>query len=98
LRENGKLFIGTIPAGSPWGRAYLRKGAEGHPVYAYARFQTLSETVHFVEKMGFELRRGCSALLWGPENHQNEGSKVETGIVSGAGFIGLLFESHQGAV
>ncbi|MEE4265739.1 MAG: class I SAM-dependent methyltransferase [Desulfobacteraceae bacterium] len=98
LREKGKLVIGTIPADSPWGKAYLRKGAEGHPVYAHARFQTLSETVHLVQKLGFKLRRGCSALLWGPENHQSRGSKVETGIVSGAGFVGLLFERHPGAV
>jgi SAM-dependent methyltransferase len=98
LRENGKLVIGTILADSPWGRAYLRKGAEGHPVYAHARFQTLSETLHLVEKMGFNLRRGCSAPLWGPDNHQDRGSKVETGIALGAGFVGLLFESHQGAV
>jgi ubiquinone/menaquinone biosynthesis C-methylase UbiE len=98
LRENGKLVIGTIPADSPWGRAYRRKGAEGHPVYARARFHSLYKTLRLVETMGFALRHGCSALLWGPDNRQDRSSKVETGIVSGAGFVGLLFERQPGAV
>jgi ubiquinone/menaquinone biosynthesis C-methylase UbiE len=97
LRENGKLVIGTIPADSPWGRTYLRKGAEGHPVYAHARFYTLSETVRLVEKMGFELQRGCSALLRQPDSRQAGCSEVKTGIVPEAGFIGLLFKSHFSA-
>jgi ubiquinone/menaquinone biosynthesis C-methylase UbiE len=97
LRKNGRLILGTIPADSPWGRSYIRKGAEGHPVYTHARFHPIKETVCLVEKMGFKLRCGCSALFWGPDNPSTRCSSVKTDIVSEAGFIGLWFDvRHAG--
>ncbi|MDX9789027.1 MAG: class I SAM-dependent methyltransferase [Desulfobacterales bacterium] len=98
LRENGTLILGTVPADSPWGRAYIRKGEEGHPVYAHAHFLTIKETVHLFEKMGFELRRGCSALFWAPDTPSSGVSRVEPGIASEAGFVGLLFDAHHAGV
>jgi ubiquinone/menaquinone biosynthesis C-methylase UbiE len=92
LRENGKVVLGTVPADSPWGRAYIRKGDEGHPVYTHARFHTIKETLCLFEKMGFKFRRGCSALFWRPDTPSIGWSRVETGIVAEAGFIGLLFD------
>ena len=92
LRKNGRLILGTIPVDSPWGRSYIRKGAEGHPLYTHARFYPIKKTVCLVEKMGFKLRRGCSALLWGPDNPSTGYSRVKTDIVTEAGFIGLLFD------
>ncbi len=62
------------------------------------RFYTLAEIVSLVEKAGFSFRRGCSALFWGPDTPPTNRSKVETGIVSEAGFVGLLFENHQAGV
>lgn len=98
LPENGKLVLGTVPGDSPWGRAYVRKGDEGHPVYAHARFHTINETVRLFEKMGFMLRRGCSALFWGPDTPSSGCPRVETGIVAEAGFVGLLFGAHHSGV
>jgi ubiquinone/menaquinone biosynthesis C-methylase UbiE len=98
LRGNGKLVLGTVPADSPWGRAYIRKRDEGHPVYAHARFHTINETVLLFEKMGFEVRRGCSALFWGPDTPSNGCPRVEPGIVSEAGFVGLLFDAHHSGI
>ena len=98
LRGNGKLVLGTVPADSPWGRTYIRKGNEGHPVYGHAHFLTTKETVHLFEKMGFELRRGWSALFWAPDTPASGGSRVEPGIASEAGFVGLLFDAHYAGV
>ena len=95
LRENGQLIIGTVPADSPWGKAYIRKGAQGHPVYEHARFHTIDEIIRRVEKMGFELRRGCSALFRGPDTLPSGSRRVESGIVAEAGFVGLLFEVNH---
>ncbi len=98
MRENAKLVLGTIPADSPWGRAYIRKGAEGHPVYAHARFYTIAETIRLVERSGFELRRSCSGLFGNPDNPSAGCSRVDTGIFSEAGFVGLLFDMHPAGV
>lgn len=97
LKKNGKLLLGTVPADSPWGRAYIRKGNEEHPVYAHAHFLTMRETVRLFEKMGFKLRHGCSALFWSPDAPSSNDPRVETGIFAEAGFIGLLFDvDHSG--
>jgi SAM-dependent methyltransferase len=98
LRENGKLVLGTVPADSPWGRAYIRKGDQGHPVYGHARFHTINETGRFFERIGFKLQRGCSALFWGPYTPSTGRPRVETGIVAEAGFVGLLFDAHHSGV
>lgn len=98
LRENGSLVLGTVPAESPWGRAYMRKGASGHPVYAYARFYTIVETIELIEKTGFTLQRGCSALFEEPESGSPGRSRVKAGIVAEAGFIGLLFDAHPAGI
>lgn len=94
LRKNGRLVIGTVPADSPWGRTYMRKGAEGHPLYAHARFFTAAGAVRLVEKAGFRFRRGCSTLFWEPGHPPAGCERVEAGIVEEAGFIGLLFDVH----
>ena len=95
LPEKGRLILGTIPADSSWGRAYIKKGTEGHPTYSHARFHTIMETIRLAEKYNFELRQSCSALFWGPDSRQAGPSKAETGIISEAGFVGLLFEAHR---
>lgn len=91
LRPEGRLLLGVIPANSPWGRTYEKKGSEGHPVYARARFRTASETMVLVEGAGFELQDAASTLFWEPGGSPETEPRVETGIVPEAGFLGLLF-------
>ncbi|MFH1136978.1 MAG: class I SAM-dependent methyltransferase [Pseudomonadota bacterium] len=98
LRTNGKLVLGVIPADSPWGREYIHKGAEGHPVYVHARFRDIPETVRLVEKKGFVFRRGFSTLFRSPDNPLSGCSRVEAGIVAEAGFVGLLFDAPSAGV
>jgi SAM-dependent methyltransferase len=91
LRPKGRLVLGFIPADSAWGRACQAKGAEGHPVYAYARFRTASETVALAENTGFTLRDAASTLFWEPGATPEVEPRIEPGVAPGAGFIGLLF-------
>ena len=91
LGPKGLLLLGIIPADSPWGREYERKKAEGHPVYAQARFLASSEIVALVESAGFDLQDAASTLFWKPSEARQPQPRVETGIVSEAGFLGLLF-------
>ena len=66
LRDKGKLVLGTIPADSPWGRAYTKKGAQGHSRYSHARFHTIREVLHLAENADLRLRQSRSALFWEP--------------------------------
>jgi ubiquinone/menaquinone biosynthesis C-methylase UbiE len=92
LRPMGRLLLGIVPVDSPWGRAYRKKASEGHPVYALVRFHTATEIVGLAENAGFELLEAASTLFWEPGATPQTEPRVETGTVSGAGFLGLLFE------
>ncbi len=92
LRAEGKLLVGIIPAESPWGRAYEKKKAEGHPVYSRSRFLASSEVMALIESTGFSFLTAASTLLWEPDGPADIEPRVETGISPEAGFLGLLFE------
>lgn len=92
LKDKGSLVIGTIPADSPWGKAYMEQGAKGHPVYSHARFRNVSETLELVENSNFKLKKSYSTLFGEPDNHRSSTMRIESGIVGGAGFVGMLFE------
>ncbi len=95
LRPEGMLLVGIIPADSPWGRAYERKRAEGHPVYSLATFLSSSGMVALTEGTGFSLMAAASTLLWEPGGPADIESRVEAGIIPEAGFIGFLFEKRE---
>lgn len=91
LRAQGRLLVGHIPADSSWGRHYERKKTAGHPAYAQARFLTTAQVVSLIEGAGFHLEGAASTLFWAPGAVPETQPRVETGIVPGAGFVGLLF-------
>jgi ubiquinone/menaquinone biosynthesis C-methylase UbiE len=96
LRPQGCLLIGMIPANGPWGRAYERKKVEGHPVYAFAKFQDVLAIVALILDIGFDFRGAASTLFWNPEDHPENEPYVEAGISPDAGFVGLLFAKRSG--
>jgi hypothetical protein len=77
---------------------YIKKKVAGHPIYSHAHFRTVAETIHFAEKIHFKLRTSCSALFGEPDRYQSEPSRIESGIITGAGFVGLLFEGDSSGV
>jgi len=94
LRPSGKLLLGIIPSDSPWGREYIRKAGEGHPIYSRAHFRTADETPELVITCGFDLTRAASTLFWRPDQKPPKKSPVKRGFVCDAGFLGLLFASN----
>ncbi len=91
LRPAGRLLLGTIPAESPWGRLYTRKGKAGHPVYSRAKFRTIETTERLFEDAGFELEDAAGALFRSPKNKTGGHVSPTRGIHRDAGFLGLLF-------
>lgn len=91
LRAQGRLLVGHIPADSSWGRHYEEKKAAGHLAYAHARFLTTAQVAALIEGAGFHLEGAASTLFWAPGAMPETQAHVETSIVPGAGFVGLLF-------
>jgi len=87
----GTLLIGVIPADGPWGRAYMRKASQGHPVYSLARFRSASETSALAEDAGLELRASACVIIWEPDSPRIGEARIERGISPEAAFLGLLF-------
>ncbi len=97
LRHGGVLLLGVVPADSAWGREYARKAAEGHPIYALARFRTLSEIVTLAERAGFVLSDTAGALFWKPGERPTSAPRVQKGVAGGAGFAALRFDKAEDA-
>jgi len=89
LRPDGTLLIGHIPADGPWGRDYIRKAAEGHPLYSQARFTTVDDVVGIAASAGFELQAAASGLFQPPGSPPRRPPEVRSGVVPGAGFVAL---------
>ncbi len=93
LRPGGTLLIGHIPADGCWGREYIRKAGEGHPVYSHARLSTTGEVVNAAAAAGFRLEDAASGLFWAPGSVPEESRRLQHGIVSGAGFVALMMRA-----
>jgi ubiquinone/menaquinone biosynthesis C-methylase UbiE len=95
LKPGERLLLGDIPADSPWGRLYTRKGSEQRSIYFHAKFLASSEMVALAEGAGFELQSAASTLFWEPGVTPETEPLIETGIVREAGFLGLLFTKKR---
>lgn len=93
LRPGGTLLIGHIPSDGEWGRQYIRKGSEGHPVYSQARFSTVDELVERATSERFTLVDAASALFWAPGSMDSDSRSIEHRVVPGAGFVALKLRS-----
>ena len=91
MTPDGRLILGDIPADSPWGMLYTRKGSEERSVYSHAKFHIASEMVALAERAGFELQGTASTLFWEPGVTPESDPLVKTGIIRAAGFLGLIF-------
>ena len=53
LRDGGKLIICFIPRDSYLGELYSKRGMEGHRIYRFARFYSISEVKSMLKDVGF---------------------------------------------
>ena len=90
LKDDGRLVVGLVPADSPWGELYARKGQEGHRFYSLARFYTCDEVVRLAANAGFAIDDARSCLFWSPDAPVADSSQ-QKGVVPGAGFVALGF-------
>jgi len=90
LEPGGRVVVGLVPADSPWGELYARKGREGHPFYSAAGFYTCDEVVALAVRAGlaFGLARSC---LFTPPGEPLTAGPPREGIVPNAGFVALEF-------
>lgn len=89
LRPEGRLLIGDIPSGSPWGGFYQRKKAEGHPFYREARFFAIEEIANFLREAKLAPVGFSSTLIQSqPDCSRPEPPRL--GQVTDAGFVCLL--------
>ena len=90
LKYDGYLIVALVPADSSWGELYARRGQEGHPFYAAARFYTAQQVLRLaaVARLVFNNARSC--LLSPPDELVDLVHR--RGIVDGAGFVGLKLQ------
>jgi ubiquinone/menaquinone biosynthesis C-methylase UbiE len=73
LKKGGALIVGIINRESPWGKSYLLKKNQGHPIYKYAHFFSVAELKHIIEQVGMEIKAYSSSLCQLPsENPYHE--------------------------
>lgn len=89
LKKGGGLIIGIINRDSLWGQLYMKKKAEGHPIYRYARFYSVDGVSKMLEKADVKVEAYSSTLCQPPsENPYKEAVHHE--LVEGAGFVCIL--------
>lgn len=89
LKPGGGLIIGVINRESPWGRLYLQKKEEGHPIYKHARFYSVSEVVKMLKKTGMNVEAYASTLCHQPSQELIE-EKAYDKLIEDAGFVCTL--------
>jgi len=89
LRRDGVLFVGFIPAGSNWGRAYIQKGRQGHRLYSVAKFRSVGGMLSLLRSVGFQCEEAVSTLFQPPQAVEEVESPLE-GAREDAGFVVLL--------
>jgi ubiquinone/menaquinone biosynthesis C-methylase UbiE len=86
LRQRGHLIIGIINKESPWGRLYMQKRDDRHPIYSFARFYDLEEVTEMLTIAGFTVEAHSSTLCQ-PPSVQPSAEEAHTGLIKEAGFI-----------
>lgn len=92
LKREGLLYLGVVPADSPWGEFYQAKKRAGHRLYRLANFLTQEKVLSLAQGLGLKLERAFSSLFQSPLGSPTFEAPQE-GIGEGAGFLALLFKS-----
>lgn len=95
LKPGGRLVVGLIPADSPWGEEYARRGKGGHPIYGAARFYEPGQVIAMAESAGLYVE-GESSCLFTPAGVRPGEGGCRNGVVSGAGFVAIAFGLGDG--
>ena len=86
LKPGGRVVNAFLDREGAWGRGYVARGREGHPLFGAARFATHAEVVAEFERAGYRIERTLSALFLGPEDCARAEEPRE-GCIPGASFV-----------
>ena len=89
LKPGGGLIIGIINRESPWGRLYLQKKMQDHPIYKYANFYSIDEVEKMLGKTGISIE-GYSSTLCRPPSDSPIQETARNQFVDQAGFLCIL--------
>lgn len=84
LKNGGGLIVGIINRESAWGELYMKKKAEGHPIYKHAKFYSIDEIIEMVGKTGMAVE-AYSSTLCQPQLETPYG--VHDRLIKDAGFV-----------
>lgn len=93
LKKGGGLIIGMINRESLWGKFYMKKRSEGHPIYKYARFYSATEIVKMLEGVGMKIE-GYSSTLCQPPSETPHKEPVHNEFIENAGFVCILARKY----
>ncbi len=89
LVPHGKIALGLVLRGSPWGKFYQQKKKQGHRFYKYATFYTCRDVVRLLVRAGFLVEKVISTLFQEPGKvHRVE--EPREGHLPNAGFTVIL--------
>lgn len=89
LAPQGRLVLGFIPRCSPWGENIIERGRRQHPLYRFARLQTVAEATRLLEENGLVISEAWSTLLQ-PPGRQAQPENPLAGSREDAGFCVLV--------
>jgi len=89
----GKVVLGLVLSGSPWGKYYQQKKQQGHPFYKYATIYSYDEMVRLLEEAGFLIEDVVSTLLQKPGKVERIESP-RSGYSADAGFTVIVACKH----
>lgn len=65
VKPGGSIVFGTISSEGPYGRAYIERGRQGHPIYQQASFHSLEDIRQIYPE---EVKAVSECLYFGPED------------------------------
>ncbi len=94
LRPGGGFIVGIINRESPWGQIYLKKKAENHPIYKYARFYSIDEVLIMMKNSGMTVEAYSSTLCQPPPGRLYK-EVAHNKLVEGAGFVCIFVKKNS---
>ena len=89
LKSQGRVVLGLVLKGSPWGQLYQREKETGHRFYRYATFYTYAEVDMLLKQTGFSIEKVVSTLFQNP-GEVNHIELPRQGFSADAGFAVIL--------
>jgi ubiquinone/menaquinone biosynthesis C-methylase UbiE len=89
LADDGRILLGLVLGGSPWGRFYIQLAEAGHPFYSRARFYTVEEVRQLALRAGLTIVDAYSTLFQPPGAGSFMVEEPCRGMSPEAGFVAI---------